>query len=252
MNPLYSQSKNVFIPFLTRLRDFTIMLLKKEGADDENAKRIQEIYKLIEQGQEFESLAKQFSEDKSSASKGGKLTPFKSGQLSSVKFEDMAFSMKNEGDISVPFQSDYGWHIIKLYKKSPIEPFEKMKGQLENRVKRDSRSKVIKSAFIESLKDRYGVDMSKVDLDYFTSILDDSYFQRQWKIPAGLPQDKPLFNIEDLSFNYYDFAKYLEMSAKDCKRMALLGYLFDIGMLKVSKDVLNKQGTKIINKINLF
>jgi HD-GYP domain-containing protein (c-di-GMP phosphodiesterase class II) len=38
------------------------------------------------------------------------------------------------------------------------------------------------------------------------------------------------------------FAKYLEMSYEDCRRMALLGYLFDIGMLKVPKEILNKQG----------
>ena len=43
--------------------------------------RINEIYKLIQQGQDFESLAMQFSEDQSSAKNGGKLSPFKSGQL---------------------------------------------------------------------------------------------------------------------------------------------------------------------------
>jgi HD-GYP domain-containing protein (c-di-GMP phosphodiesterase class II) len=38
------------------------------------------------------------------------------------------------------------------------------------------------------------------------------------------------------------FARYLEMSEKDCQRMALLGYFFDIGMLKVPKEILYKQG----------
>jgi HD-GYP domain-containing protein (c-di-GMP phosphodiesterase class II) len=38
------------------------------------------------------------------------------------------------------------------------------------------------------------------------------------------------------------FAQYLGMSEFDCKRLAILGYFFDIGMLKVPKDILNKQG----------
>lgn len=39
------------------------------------------------------------------------------------------------------------------------------------------------------------------------------------------------------------FARYLEMPEKDCQRMALLGYFFDIGMLKVPREILYKQGS---------
>ncbi len=52
---------------------------------------IDDIYKKIQQGENFESLAKQFSEDKSSSSKGGVLNRFGSGQLSSEKFEKWPF-----------------------------------------------------------------------------------------------------------------------------------------------------------------
>ena len=44
----------------------------------------------LNQGEEFETLAKQFSDDKSSSNKGGRLNPFKGGQLSSTEFENMA------------------------------------------------------------------------------------------------------------------------------------------------------------------
>lgn len=62
-----------------------IMLLNpKEGEDPEAVEnKINDIYKKIQQGENFEELAKQFSEDKSSASKGGVLNRFGSGQLSS-------------------------------------------------------------------------------------------------------------------------------------------------------------------------
>ena len=56
--------------------------------------RIKELYELLQQGKKFESIAKQFSDDKSSAKNGGKLSSFKSGQLSSIVFEDVAFGLK--------------------------------------------------------------------------------------------------------------------------------------------------------------
>ena len=71
-----------------------IMILKnKDGVAVEDAKEtINDIYQKIQQGEKFDELAKQLSEDKSSASKGGVLNRFASGQLSSEEFENQAFS----------------------------------------------------------------------------------------------------------------------------------------------------------------
>lgn len=180
-------------------------------------KRIKEIYKLIEQGDSFEALAKQFSDDKSSANKGGKLSPFKSGQLSSVKFEDKAFEMENIGDISTPFKTDYGWHITKLYGKKPLESFEKLKPSLETKVKRDSRSKLINTAMVNKLKKKYNVVDDKPNLDYFTNALNPSFYSKRWTIPTDLPQDKPLLKIGDKQLTYFHFAEYLKNAQKNSK-----------------------------------
>ncbi len=171
--------------------------------------RIQEIYKLIQQGENFESLAKQFSDDKSSANNGGKLTPFKSGQLSSVAFEDLAFSLKEINDISKPFKTDYGWHIVKLYSKSPIQSFEDMKFDLELRVKRDSRSKRINSSMVNTLKKKYNVFDTNEELKYFKSIVNEEFFKRSWTIPTNLDKDKHFLKIGNKQFTYGDFANYL-------------------------------------------
>lgn len=190
-----------------------IMIANNKDSITDPAKRIQEIYKLIEQGQEFESLARQFSDDQSSAKKGGKLTTFKSGQLTSVKFEDMAFSLKNEGDISKPFETDYGWHITKLYKKIPIAPYEEMKANLENRVQRDGRSRIINETFINSLRAKYKIPKS-IDLSDFVSILNDAYFSNQWKVPESFENEKPLIKIGKEQITYGDFASYLDTNQK--------------------------------------
>ena len=89
------------------------------NALEEKENKIQDIYKKILQGENFEDLAKQFSEDTSSSSKGGLLNRFGSGQLSSEEFENAAFSLTKENPISAPFQSKYGWHIVKLIETTP-------------------------------------------------------------------------------------------------------------------------------------
>lgn len=176
--------------------------------------RIKEIYNLIQQGQEFESLAKQFSEDKSSAKKGGKLNAFKSGQLSSVKFENEAFSLQNVEDISTPFQSDYGWHIVKLYNKTPLEPFEEIKHTLEQRVKRDSRSKLINTSMSKTLREKYNVSNTNKALPYFQELIDDSYFSKSWRIPESLKKEQELIAIGSKTYTYLDFANFLRNAQK--------------------------------------
>ena len=101
--------------------DYTDSTKKENLILEAKAKQtIDDIYQKIQQGEGFESLATQFSEDKSSASKGGVLQRFGSGQLSSEEFENVAFSLQNKNDISKPFQSQFGWHIVKLIDKHPV------------------------------------------------------------------------------------------------------------------------------------
>ena len=76
--------------------------------------RINELYNSLIQGSSFETLAKQFSDDKSSASKGGVMNPFRSGDINSEVFVDTAFNLSEIGSISKPIQTQYGWHILKL------------------------------------------------------------------------------------------------------------------------------------------
>jgi peptidyl-prolyl cis-trans isomerase SurA len=175
--------------------------------------RIKEIYRLLEQGENFESLAKQFSEDTGSAKNGGKLKPFKSTQLRSVEFEDMAFSLSEIGQTSKPFKTNYGWHIAKLYSKTPFASFEDMKFDLEAKVKKASRSKLINTAMHNTLKEKYNIlEGSNEALAYFESIINEEFFNRSWTIPADLIKDKSFLKIEDKQYTYNDFATFLHTS----------------------------------------
>ena len=185
-----------------------IMVSKKQNDTLENSeKRINDIYKKLNQGESFESLAKQFSDDKSSASKGGELAAFKSGQLSSIVFENMAFSL-DKGDISKPFETQYGWHIVKSIDKIGNPTFEEIRSELEVKVKRDSRSKLINTSLVSKLKKQYNVTTVKPDLSYFVEIVDSTFYKRVWK-PSETVPNKILVKIENKDFVYQDFINHI-------------------------------------------
>ncbi|WP_179320274.1 peptidylprolyl isomerase [Winogradskyella helgolandensis] len=171
--------------------------------------RINDIYKKLMQGESFDALAKQFSEDKSSAREGGRIAPFKSGQLSSSEFEDVAFGLEKDGDVSKPFKSAYGWHIVKRINLKPIEPLENVKDAFESKVKRDSRSKLIQEALIKKLTDRYNVTYNAESKAYFTSILTNDFYSRKWSLPADFKTTETLFSINNKAFTYEEFGKHL-------------------------------------------
>lgn len=165
-----------------------IMILnpKPEEADKDAKNIINDIYKKIQQGEKFEDLAKQFSEDKSSSSKGGVLNRFGSGQLSSEEFENVAFSLKNVGDVSAPFQSQFGWHIIKLIEKHPIKTLDEMKPELETKVGKDDRSKKITASLNEKLRKKYIFKRDNKQYALLSKLITNDFYESKWVQPENV------------------------------------------------------------------
>ncbi|WP_296313305.1 peptidylprolyl isomerase [Winogradskyella sp. UBA3174] len=186
-----------------------MVTLKSKDSTQNSENRINAIYSRLQKGEDFESLAKQFSDDKSSANSGGKLAPFKSGQLTSIQFEDEAFTLKADEDFSKPFKTEYGWHIVKRISLKQILPFEDLKPSLESRVKRDARSRLINSAMVAELEKRYTISRNKDAKAYFETVIDNRFFSRAWKIPELLQKDNVLFTINNNTYTYYDFGRHL-------------------------------------------
>lgn len=187
---------------------------RRDSQQESAEQRINDIYLKLQQGEDFESLAKQFSEDQSSASKGGMLSPFSGGQLTSLEFENEAFSLEKVGDISKPFQSEFGWHIIKLYNKKSVDDFESMKPELEAKVKKDSRSQLINSSLANKLKQQYLKSDKQPDLNYFVSILNDNYFSGRWTLPEDFKATEPLVKIGDKQITNEEFGTFLVKNQK--------------------------------------
>lgn len=83
------------------------------------ANRADSVYNLLIKGASFENLVRSVSNDALSYNNNGELAEFGVGQYSPA-FEQAAFSLTKRGDISKPFETAYGYHILKLLEAKPV------------------------------------------------------------------------------------------------------------------------------------
>lgn len=210
-----------------------IMILKpttKDSQLDAKAKQtIDDIYQKIQQGERFENLAQQFSEDKSSAPKGGVLQRFGSGQLSSEEFENVAFSLQNKDDISKPFQSQFGWHIVKLIEKHPLQSLAEMKSELEEKVRRDERSLLITNSLAKKLRAKYAFTTDKKMVAAVKKNVTNDFYAQTWQVPENASDySKAILTIDKLKdVSGVAFLNFIELQQKAKSKTAPIAKLVD-------------------------
>lgn len=103
-----------------------------------------EMKELATNGGDFAALAKEFSQDRSTRDLGGDLGYFSKDSVSKT-IVDNAFSL-NPGEISEPFKSALGWHIIKMESQRavPQPEFEDIKPEIVSFMTYDEIEKKLK------------------------------------------------------------------------------------------------------------
>ena len=180
--------------------------------------RIQELHRLLLQGEDFSELAKQFSDDKSSSSLGGKLKPFKSGQINSEIFENIAFGLTKNENISQPIQTKFGWHILKLIDHKSVESFESLKPELETQVGKDSRSQLVKAKMLEQLLVDYQLSKQNPNISNIESNLSFNSTQNVWEFSDNFDTTQPFLTIQNKTYGSQDFLEYLNKNQRAVKK----------------------------------
>ncbi len=148
---------------IVRTNDFRMVEAEREVAHimisdlSENGKsRIDSIATLLKKSPEkFEILAKDLSDDSASANSEGKLPLMRVGDAIE-SFEKIVFYELNEaGQISKPFNTEYGWHIAKLIKIHPMPSKDELYFQIRKKVLSDSRSSLEFSELVKRLEMNY-------------------------------------------------------------------------------------------------
>ena len=108
------------LPIFGAELEISQIVVKPEVSQEDKNKIIQRLESIkndvVVNGSSFATKAILYSQDPGSRSTGGKYTLNRSRKNQMVKeFEDVCYRLK-EGEVSDPFETDFGWHIVKVDK----------------------------------------------------------------------------------------------------------------------------------------
>ncbi len=160
------------------------VLNKDENTDSEAKKKIDEIAASINSGKEtFDNMARTHSEDYNSRYNGGQMdymnvTQFV-GDLDRQYWIGQAFGLKKDGEMTVPFRTNYGWHILQRMAVKPIGSFEdnEVKSFLKTEVQKNQRSQISIDSLVEKIKKQNKFTLNAMAVDAVLSYLDSNFMK---------------------------------------------------------------------------
>lgn len=211
----------------------------KRNSDSKD--EVTEAYERLLSGTPFEMVARQ-SDDLSTANNGGYLVDATMQQLPQ-EFVTVMSKMK-EGELSKPFLTRYGWHILHLLKKDTLPPYDKMESYYKQRMSRDMRGEASRKSFAASARKKYGIvdytttpvavkgkKKSKepvkmmASLDEVTAHLTNDVFIGNWKVKDSVFHDMtPLVKVPGKEYNVLDFVHFIRKTQGKERRVELSYY----------------------------
>ncbi len=171
------------------------------------------MYKLLVKGADFSSMAKSFSNDKTSYLNGGQLPEFGVGSYE-TEFEEQAFGLKNKGDISAPFATSYGVHILKLLEKSPIVNDSKdavNMASLKQKLVNDNRMDLAKAELMVKTQGKIGFKPNKtLNKKALWQYCDSTLINKAVPGILGIDGKTELFSYTKQILKANDFVAYLK------------------------------------------
>jgi len=165
---------------------------------------------ILKNKDDFKKYATEQSDDKSAASRNGEYGLMNCGSLP-FEYEDAVYKLK-VGEFSEPFQSKYGWHIVKALEFQPFPELDKLREDIVAAISRDERSQLAKESMIKKLKKEYNYTFFIENFDPFNKAFEaiktsgDSTLLKTLAV-SGLP----LFTLNGQEFSQKLFVSYLSM-----------------------------------------
>ncbi len=147
------------------------------GNDSAQAeKKIREIYSKLKEGADFAEMAAQYSDDPSTAEKGGDLGF--SRLLPEMEVQKLKLG---KGEFSEPFETRFGWHILTVTDVEGVQSFEEARSGLKQRIARDSRAQLSREAMLEKIRKENKYSFDQAAFDDFKQTLDVNFARGNWK-----------------------------------------------------------------------
>ena len=230
------------------------IVVKPKSEQNSEAKaetKIQEIYqRLVSRESTFEELAIKYSDDPTSAKKGGELLWIGTGDMI-LEFEDAAFALKNNGDYSAPFKTAFGWHIVKRLEYRPLASFESMKNEIKSKVLKDSRIEQTKKSFLEKLKKEYSYAIDKDELSKLIEKANSNVFEGSFDL-SKKAMDQALIRMKGGIITVGDFNDHLRSIGMSDRTMSPGDYILNSAMKFGEEKLLQLEDAKLEEKHEPF
>lgn len=187
-------------------------IMIRAGEQDESdlaRNTIFDVYDKLRKGMSWDELCRQYSEDPNSRESGGKLRPFGVGAMAAApEFQEMAFSLREEGEVSDPVKTRYGWHILRLEAKIPLPPFGELKPALTQRVSRDERVQVSREAIRKRMRSEFGYRENREVIDSLYKNA-DNILPNAMESGSTVKDEEILFMFQERPYRVEDFLRFL-------------------------------------------
>lgn len=180
-----------------------------QRSESETLALAEDIYKKVQNGEDFAKLAEEYSSDGASARKGGELPWFGVGEMVEP-FERGAFALTTPGEISKPIKTRFGYHVIKLIEKKGIPSFEEKKKSWARTMAQGERNFEYYKAFDERMKKEYGYVFYPEAYAELVALCNDHFPTDKEFYEKAKDMDKTLIHLVDTDFPQSEFAYYIQ------------------------------------------
>ena len=162
---IYDNTKRVIGPKGLVRPAHIFLYLGQKATEEEQQKakeRIDSVYNALKGGADFAEMAKRVSQDPGSAANGG-LLPWIGPNQTLKEFEDKAYALK-DGEMSEPFLSPAGYHIILMKGHKQLEPYDTLRASLMRFIEQRNLRERIARARIDTIAARSGGKLTREDV----------------------------------------------------------------------------------------
>lgn len=225
---------------------------KATAADSAAVKaKAQEAYQKLLDGEDFAQIAQQYSDDKTTSSKGGVLPWFGANRMIPEFIREVS-KLKEINEISKPFSSTFGWHIVKLLEKKDIGTYEDNLNELKQNLSRSDRAKKSEDALINRIKEEYKFTQNPKALNEFNKVVTDSIFKAKWDVSSAKGMNKNLFNLGKLSVSQQDFAQWLAKNQRKSAQENIRVFVNNMYTSFVNQKLLDYEDSQLESKYPEF
>jgi len=207
-----------------------ILFAIPENASQEEKSAIQatadSVFGLLVKGMNFEEAAEKFSNDKYTFQNGGSLQEFHYTDCDTI-FARAAFGLKKDGEITKPFKTSNGWHILKRIslkenKKDLSDP--ETQQVWGDKVNGNPRIQLVNQRYQEQIRKLSGYNALPYNKEELWTLADSLLETDQYTKMYKDHKSKKSFQLQDKSISASDWFQFLKNKQSESNGRALNGY----------------------------